>query len=217
MVWQDMPSMRRGEPPPDARRQFEAELRELVDQKRSWTSIIGWVPFNEGWGEWSREDTGRIAREVKAMDPTRLVNAHSGVNWQTLGDSGMGDVLDWHAYTGPARPTPDATRISIDGEHGGFGLEVSGHMWFGEGGAYQMAEDQQDLTSLYVDNQQQVLAAAHDVGITGAVYTQITDVEHEVNGFLTYDRRVEKMDFDRVRAVNESICRHAPGHNRAGP
>jgi beta-galactosidase/beta-glucuronidase len=212
MVWQDMPSMRlHDRPPPEARQRFEAELRELVDQKRNWTSIIGWVIFNEGWGEWSREDTGRIAEEIKAMDPTRIVNAHSGVNWGlTKGDSGMGDVVDWHEYTGPARPTPDARRISIDGEHGGFGLECPGHMWFGEGSAYRMAKNGQDLTNLYVENQQQVLAAAHEVGIRGAIYTQITDVEHEVNGFLTYDRRVEKMDFNRVRAVNEAILRDAP-------
>jgi beta-galactosidase/beta-glucuronidase len=211
MVWQDMPSMRlRGRPPPPARSQFEAELRELVDQKRCWTSIIGWVPFNEGWGEWSRMDTGRIADEIKAMDPTRLVNAHSGVNWgASKGDSGAGDVIDWHEYPGPTRPSPDGKRISIDGEHGGFGLQVPGHMWFGEGHAYQMADSKDDLTSRYVDNQRRVLAAAHEVGISGATYTQITDVEHEVNGFLTYDRRVEKMDFSRVRAVNESILREA--------
>ncbi|WP_298183115.1 LamG-like jellyroll fold domain-containing protein [Saccharomonospora sp.] len=218
LVWQDMPSMRTGErPPAHAAERFETELHELVEQKKNWTSIIGWVPFNEGWGEWSREDTGRIAEEVAAQDPTRLVNAHSGVNCcDSLGDSGAGHVIDWHAYVGPATPMPDETRVSIDGEHGGFGLEVDGHMWFGEGHAYQMLPDSDSLTAAYVDNQRAVLQAARSCAISGAVYTQLTDVEHEVNGFFTYDRQVEKMDFDAVREVNEEIIAGADGSGDGG-
>lgn len=219
LVWQDMPSMRTGgRPPAAAQEQFERELHEMVDQHSSWTSVIGWVPFNEGWAEWSREATGRIAREVKEQDPSRLVNAHSGVNCcASLGDSGAGDVLDWHQYVGPAEPVPDATRASIDGEHGGFGLEVDGHMWFGEGHAYEMTPDRATLTRRYVENQRDVITAAQQCGVGGSVYTQITDVEHEVNGFFTYDRQVEKMDFDQVRAVNEAIIRTADGSGSAPP
>jgi hypothetical protein len=214
LVWQDMPAMKTSSerPPADAQVQFEKELHEMVDQQSSWTSVIGWIPFNEGWGEWDRAATGRIAREVKAQDPTRLVNAHSGVNCcASLGDSGEGDVIDHHMYTGPAFVAPDADRVSIDGEHGGYGLEVDGHMWFGDGGAYQMAEDSNELTALYVANQRAVIDSAQQCGISGAIYTQITDVEHEVNGFFTYDRQVEKMDFDQVRAVNRAIIRSADG------
>ncbi|WP_019818752.1 LamG-like jellyroll fold domain-containing protein [Saccharomonospora saliphila] len=219
LVWQDMPSMRTGGRPPEpAQRQFEAELHELVEEKKNWTSVIGWVPFNEGWGEWSREATGRIADELKERDPTRLVNAHSGVNCcASLGDSGRGDVIDWHAYVGPATPAPDGRRVAMDGEHGGFGLEVDGHMWFGEGHAYQMLPDSESLTAAYVDNQRAVLRAARDCALSGAVYTQITDVEHEVNGLLTYDRQVEKMDFARVRAINEEIIRSADGSGGGAP
>ncbi|WP_277670531.1 LamG-like jellyroll fold domain-containing protein [Saccharomonospora viridis] len=219
LVWQDMPSMRTGErPPAEATARFEAELHELVEQKKNWTSIIGWVPFNEGWGEWSQKATGRIAEEVAEQDPTRLVNAHSGVNCcDSLGDSGKGHVIDWHAYVGPATPMPDETRVSIDGEHGGFGLEVDGHMWFGEGHAYHMLPDSESLTAAYVDNQRAVLAAARQCAISGAIYTQLTDVEHEVNGFFTYDRQVEKMDFDAVREVNEEIIAGADGSGPGGP
>src|ERR671927_1006827 len=144
LVWQDMPSMRTdGTPPPDARAEFQRELHEIVDQHRSWTSVIGWIPFNEGWGEWSEQATGRIADSVAAQDPTRLVDANSGVNCcASHGDSGRGDVIDWHAYTGPAQPAPDRHRVSVDGEHGGFGLEVPGHMWYEDGGAYQMAQNE---------------------------------------------------------------------------
>lgn len=212
LVWQDMPAMKPGRPPLEAQERFERELHEMVDQHSSWTSVIGWVPFNEGWGEWSSAATGRIAREVKAQDPTRLVNAHSGVNCcDSLGDSGEGDIIDWHQYVGPAQPVPDATRASIDGEHGGFGLEVDGHMWFEDGHAYEMTPDAATLTRRYVENQQDVLTAARQCGVSGSIYTQITDVEHEVNGFFTYDRQVEKMDFGQVRAVNESIIEGADG------
>ncbi|WP_340682378.1 LamG-like jellyroll fold domain-containing protein [Amycolatopsis coloradensis] len=219
LVWQDMPSMRTGgRPPADAQRQFQVELKELVEQKKNWTSIVGYVPFNEGWGEWSRETTGKIADDVKAQDPTRLVNAHSGVNCcDSLGDSGKGDVIDWHAYPGPAKPMPDGKRISIDGEHGGYGLEVENHMWFGEGHAYEMVKDQATLNSRYVQNQRDVLASAQSCGISGSIYTQITDVEHEVNGFFTYDRQVKKMDFAQVRAVNQAIIRNADGSGSGVP
>lgn len=212
LVWQDMPSMRTGggEPPASAQRQFEQELHELVEQKKNRTSVIGWVPFNEGWGEWSQEATGRIAEDVEDQDPSRLVDTHSGVNCcASHGDSGKGDVIDWHAYPGPATPMPDGDRAAIDGEHGGFGLEVDDHMWFGEGHAYRMLPDKQSLTAAYVDNQRAVLDAARDCGISGSVYTQITDVEHEVNGFFTYDRQVRKMDFGDVRGINRRIIDEA--------
>ncbi|MGA6168005.1 LamG-like jellyroll fold domain-containing protein [Amycolatopsis magusensis] len=219
LVWQDMPAMRTGgRPPVDAQQQFETELHELVEQKKNWTSVIGYVPFNEGWGEWNREATGRIAEEVKAQDPNRLVNAHSGVNCcDSLGDSGKGDVLDWHAYVGPGTPVPDEHRASMDGEHGGFGLEIDGHMWFGEGHAYEMTPDPATLTRRYVENQEDVLDSAQRCGISGAIYTQITDVEHEVNGFFTYDRQVKKMDFAQVKAINEKIVREADGSGTGAP
>jgi hypothetical protein len=213
MVWQDMPSSKTGRIPAGPwRDQFEVELHEMVREHDSWTSIVAWVPFNEGWGEWDREATGRIARDVKAQDPSRIVNAHSGVNCcDSLGDSGEGDVIDFHQYVGPATPVPDDQRVAIDGEHGGFGLEVEGHMWFGEGHAYEMTESVDEATQRYVENQQDLLEAADTCGLSGGVYTQITDVEHEVNGFFTYDRQVEKMHFDQVRAINEEIIASADG------
>ena len=214
LVWQDMPAMKTTNelPPKYAQTQFEAELHTMVDQHKSWTSVVAWVPFNEGWGEWDRGATGRIADEVKAQDPSRLVNAHSGVNCcASKGDSGRGDILDHHAYVGPAQPVPDAHRVAVDGEHGGFGLEVKDHMWFGDGHAYEMTPDSATLTRRYVENQRDVLKSAQSCGISAAIYTQITDVEHEVNGFFTYDRQVEKMDFAQVRAVNQEIIAGADG------
>ncbi len=217
LVWQDMPSSKTERIPDPWRAQFESELHELVDEHLSWTSIVAWVPFNEGWGEWDRAATGRIADDVRRQDPSRIVNAHSGVNCcASLGDSGRGDVIDHHQYVGPATPMPDAGRVAIDGEHGGFGLEVEGHMWFGEGFAYEMTPDSATLTRRYVENQRDVLRSAKKCGISGSIYTQITDVEGEVNGFYTYDRQVTKMDVAQVRAVNREIIAGADGSGDPG-
>ncbi|BCJ45067.1 glycoside hydrolase [Actinoplanes ianthinogenes] len=212
MVWQDMPSSNTGPIPEQWRGQFEAELHEMVREHQNWTSIVGWIPFNEGWGEWDRAATGRIADEVQAQDPSRLVNAHSGVNCcNSKGDSGRGDVIDFHQYLGPASPRPTTERVSIDGEHGGYGLKVANHMWFGDGNAYQMTPDKATLTSRYVQNQADVLTSAQRCGISAAIYTQLSDVEGELNGFFTYDRRVTKMDLAQVRAINEKIIAGADG------
>ncbi|WP_433307202.1 LamG-like jellyroll fold domain-containing protein [Actinoplanes sp. CA-030573] len=212
LVWQDMPAANTGPIPAEWRAQFEAELHEMVREHSSWTSIVAWVPFNEGWGEWSRQDTGRIATDVQAQDPSRLVNAHSGVNCcNSHGDSGAGDVIDFHQYLGPATPAPSGTRVAIDGEHGGFGLKTSNHMWFGDGQAYEMEPDSATLTSKYVANQEAVITSAKYCGISAAIYTQITDVEAELNGFFTYDRQKTKMDLAQVRRINQKIIKSADG------
>ncbi|MFE9204514.1 LamG-like jellyroll fold domain-containing protein [Micromonospora sp. NPDC007230] len=219
MVWQDMPAMRTGGiPPVDAQQEFERQLKEIVAEHQSWTSITVWVPFNEGWGEWDRSATGRIADELRAQDPSRMVNAHSGVNCcDSKGDSGRGDIVDFHQYVGPASPVPGGDRVAVDGEHGGFGLKVDGHMWFGDGHAYEMTPDSATLTRRYVENQRDLLTVANRCGLSGAVYTQTTDVEHEVNGFYTYDRQIQKMDFDRVRDVNRAIVRSVDGTGANAP
>lgn len=204
MVWQDMPASKTDAMPEPWRTQFKSELHEMVEEHKSFTSITVWVPFNEGWGEWDRTETGAIADSVKAQDPSRLVNAHSGVNCcNSHGDSGRGDLLDYHAYLGPATTAPTSDRAAVDGEHGGFGLKVPDHMWFGDGSAYEMEPDSATLTRRYVENQTDVLRSAQQCGISGSVYTQITDVEGELNGFFTYDRRVPKMDFAQVQTINK--------------
>jgi hypothetical protein len=218
MIWQDMPSSNTGPIPPEWRGQFESELHTMVDTHKSWTSIVAWVPFNEGWGEWSKDDTGRIASSVKAQDPSRLVDPMSGVNCcNSHGDSGAGDVIDFHQYLGPASPAPSGNRVAIDGEHGGFGLKTSNHMWFGDGQAYEMEPDSATLTAKYVANQQDVLTSAQYCGISGAIYTQLSDVEGELNGFFTYDRTVTKMDLRRVREINQKIIKQADGSGSSVP
>lgn len=206
LVWQDMPSNNGGNADEATRDQFNLELERMIDGLDSFTSIIGWVPFNEGWGEWEQDATGQIADRVGELDESRLVNAHSGVNCcNSKGDSGKGDIIDWHMYVGPALPQPDDTRASMDGEHGGFSLSIPGHVWPGGSvNPYGEVNSVDELTSSYVDNTAMLLKPAQNF-LSGSVYTQITDVEGEVNGFWTYDRKVLKMHADQVFDINQQV------------
>ena len=212
LVWQDMPSLDVSlhipvgpapEPVRAAKANFERELLAMIDQLRSVTSIVGWVPFNEGWGEF---DTARIAAAVKAADPTRMVDANSGVNCcKSRGDTGAGDVFDDHTYVGPGRPAAAGNRVWVDGEYGGIGLALDKNRWRGRPESYEMAANQTALTERYLELSRTLEDVVRDTGLSGAIYTQLTDVENEVNGFLSYDRRVVKMPIpavvDRNRAV----------------
>ncbi|MFO1077288.1 MAG: glycoside hydrolase family 2 TIM barrel-domain containing protein [Planctomycetota bacterium] len=208
LIWQDMPSGDGFIGPGDADLQrsapsgfqFERELRAMVDALRGHPSIVMWVPFNEGWGQY---DTGRIAAWLRSYDPTRLVDATSG--WA---DRGAGDVNDVHVYPGPGAPAPEPARAAVLGEFGGLGLPLAGHTWQAEKNwGYRSYESREALTAAYVQlvDRMRWLQAE---GLAAAVYTQLTDVEIEVNGLLTYDREVIKPDADAVRAANLRL--HAP-------
>ncbi|MDS0139145.1 MULTISPECIES: LamG-like jellyroll fold domain-containing protein [unclassified Amycolatopsis] len=217
LVWQDMPAMKDDvEPSAASRVNFESELKRMIDQHRSFPSIVSWVPFNEGWGDY---EVGRIADLVKSWDPTRLVNAESGVNCcRSEPDSGKGDVYDDHTYTGPGTPAQSGTRAAVDGEYGGLGLKVAGHEFDPAGSfAYEMEPDSATLTRRYGELQQRLLLVAQRCGVSAGVYTQTTDVEKEVNGFFTYDRQVKKMDFAAVRAANLAVIKGATGAPVSGP
>ena len=222
LVWQDMPSMQAlyadtNYPPVTAQREFVRQLERMVTTHKSWTSIVVWVPFNEGWGEWDKTATGEIADQVKAWDPSRLVNANSGVTccWAnnknapsrlpgTYGDSMKGDIWDDHTYTGPGEPMMFPDRASAAGEYGGYGLAAPGHQWSNATYAYSMTSDSDALTGCIVATQRR-FGRFVPRGYSAGIYTQMTDVEDEVNGFLTYDRQVMKVDVDRIRAIHEAI------------
>ncbi|WP_291278475.1 LamG-like jellyroll fold domain-containing protein [Galactobacter sp.] len=208
LVWQDMPANNAGNDTEAVRKVFKDQLSSMAHQLSWSTSVIGWVPMNEGWGEWDRQATGQLADDLRDQDPSRLVNAHSGVNCcNSKGDSGRGDIIDWHMYTGPALPDPDKDRAAIDGEHGGFSLSVAGHTWPGGSvNPYGEVGSSEELTAAYVQNTAALVRPAGDQ-LSGSIYTQITDVEGEVNGLWTYDRRVQKMDKKQVRAANLDVIR----------
>lgn len=213
LVWQDLPSLWYPEDQPERTRgQFEREWQRIIEQLYNSPAIVGWVPFNENWGAY---DVPRITDWTKAFDPTRLVNGNTGYNnapgyRPPPGDPGNGDFDDLHIYVGPGEPPqPSATRAAALGEYGGVGLLVPGHMWPVENNAYEMQASVEALTGRYERLQRELQILVEQKGLGAAIYTQTTDVEHEVNGFLTYDRKFEKMNFARVKEVNEAVFRAA--------
>lgn len=212
MVWQDMPAMPNGrnDKLSDADKAgFRAEVSAIVEQLKGETSIIGWIPFNEGWGQWSIPAAAELATQIKQLDPSRLVDARSGANCcDTKGDPHSGDVYDIHDYQGPGLPRPDATRASMDGEHGGLTLGIPSHMWPNTPiNPYGDVKDNAALNKGYVANTAVLRDKGPAIGVSGSVYTQITDVEGEHNGLFTYDRKIEKVDEAKVRAINEATIR----------
>lgn len=204
LVWQDMPAMDTGKTPDGAARtQWEAEYHAIIDQHRSSPSVVMWVNQNEGWGQY---DQARIANEVKAYDPSRLVNNMSGVNCCGSVDGGNGDVVDNHIYVGPGNTAPTATRAAVLGEFGGLGYKVPGHEWY-PGGGFSY-EDQANISALnnrFIGLLDSIRVGQLPAGLSASVYTEITDVENEANGLLTYDRQVVKVDAARVKAANHAL------------
>ncbi len=203
LVWQDMPAMTAGmNPSASSRARYEREMKEMIDEHISSPSVVMWVTFNEGWGQY---DVGRVAEQAKAWDPTRLVNGQSGLN---LGaDGGTGDLMDEHGYPSPALPPrPDGERALVSGEYGGLGLAVPGHAWSVQQSYVDV--DPATYTEDYLDKLDEVRSLVCR-GSNGAVYTQIADVEGELNGFLTYDRAVLKPDTDRLKAAHQALIRDA--------
>lgn len=211
LVWQDMPS---GDEQPlwQNKKYFEGtelqrtskseeiykkEWREIMDHLYSYPSIVVWVPFNEAWGQFK---TVEITEWTKNHDPSRLVNSSSGGNhFQT------GDILDLHNYPGPELYLYDARRITVLGEYGGIGLPLEGHLWrANDNWGYIKFKNATEVTNEYIKYANE-LKKLVKTGFSAAVYTQTTDVEGEVNGFMTYDRKVDKMDFEKVSAINKEV------------
>jgi len=200
MVWQDMPSgNNKGD---EARAQYEKELKALVDGLINHPSIVMWVVFNEGWGQY---DTERLTKWTKDCDPSRLVNNASG--WT---DKKVGDVNDEHHYPGPDFRKPDEGRASVLGEFGGLGLPVEGHMWTQQHWGYQGMASPRALTQRYLRLLQKVWEMRESKNLCAAIYTQITDVETECNGLLTYDRAIVKPELEKVAAANRGQIPPAP-------
>lgn len=188
-----------GRKDPAARQQFEDELREMVDALYNYPCIGMWVPFNEGWGQY---DAHRIAAWLKAYDPTRPVDHASG--WFEAGD---GDCKSLHIYNLPLKPLPpEAGRAMVLSEFGGYSLKCPGHDWDDQAEfGYKKYYDPDALTQAYLELLENQLKPWIAAGLSAAIYTQTTDVEIEVNGYLTYDRQVEKMDFERIGAMHRSL------------
>ncbi|MBO0995839.1 PA14 domain-containing protein [Bacillus sp. SD088] len=197
LVWQDMPMQFNNSPTKANANQFEHEFEEIINEHYNSPSIILWTVFNEAWGQY---DTERLTNWVKELDPTRLISNASG--WD---DYPVGDVIDFHAYVGPASPTPTEDRIAVLGEYGGLGLHVPGHEWSANVFNYEMQNSKEQLTNRYLGLIDGIKKLKEEPGLSAAVYTQLTDVEIEINGLLSYDRKLEKADFDKLRKAHREL------------
>ena len=192
LVWQDMPSG--NNTTPEGRTQFEVELQRMVEGRHNHPSIIMWVLFNEGWGQY---DTERLTGWLKSLDNSRLVDNASG--WT---DKHAGDVIDIHSYPGPEAPSREADRAAVLGEFGGLGLGLPGHMWSTNFWGYLRMTNAQTLAERAVNLLQRVQILRESFGLSAAVYTQTADVETECNGLLTYDRAIAKLDPTTAATAN---------------
>jgi beta-galactosidase/beta-glucuronidase len=213
LVWQDMPS---GDESPHwqmrnyfngkefvrsatSEENFRKEWKEIIDLCYSNPCVVTWVPFNEAWGQFK---TNEIAEWTKSYDPSRLVNPASGGNHYDTGD-----MLDIHNYPDPVLAMFDSKRSCVLGEYGGIGLALDNHLWEqGRNWGYVQYKTTEEATDAYIilaEKLKKLIPACY----SAAVYTQTTDVESEVNGLMTYDRKIVKLNEDRIRKINQEICR----------
>jgi beta-galactosidase/beta-glucuronidase len=215
MVWQDMPSGDLGnhweshpgilgnqtdkDRTPESETIYKKEWNAIMNTLYNFPCIVVWIPFNEAWGQFK---TTEIVQQTMQNDPTRLVNSASGGNYYDVGQ-----IIDLHNYPDPAMPKPELfgkTRAIVLGEFGGLGLPLDGHTWQQKSWGYQSFSTNDSLFRRYssmIDRLKEFIP----IGLSAAVYTQTTDVEGEVNGFMTYDRKVLKMPLEKLRAVNKSL------------
>ncbi|WP_420602914.1 glycoside hydrolase family 2 protein [Flagellimonas sp.] len=218
LVWQDMPNGDksadwRGPSGYDGREmvrtaqsahQFYTEWKAIMDANYNKPSIVMWVPFNEAWGQFN---TVEVINWTMDYDPSRLVNGPSGGNFFAAGHT-----VDEHQYPGPSMPqanlhAPDILngRVLLLGEYGGLGLPIQGHLWQKDKNwGYRNLTGRDELLKSYTDLTAQIPTLI-EKGLAAAIYTQTTDVEGEVNGLITYDREIIKMDVEKVHKINSGL------------
>ena len=211
-----------------------AELKEMMDTLRNVTSIVIWCPYNEGWTQPGEFLTHSTLDFVRRYDPMRLVNGPSGCwDWEgghllpkgwawdkrvptahkPSGECEAGDTVDMHIYRGPAMFDANDRRVSFLGEYGGLGHPVEGHLWKasndGKGnwgyGGIEDTKTPEGLEKTYLELLGKVEEMAKK-GLGGAIYTQTTDVEIEINGLLTYDRKVLKFNAEKLKSAHKRLC-----------
>lgn len=212
LVWQDMPSgfnkaLRNyredhGEPfrLSTSAEQHELELRRMINRLFNHPSIVMWVIHNEGWGQY---ESAALSRWVKSIDPTRWVNGVSG--WL---DQNVSDIYDIHTYQEvPLAPANQMDRAIVIGEYGGVGWPVTGYLWDAEkrNWGYQTYHTKEEFEAALRKKVEALIPMRRNLGLSAAVYTQTTDVEGEVNGFMTYDRKMIKIAPETLREMNEKL------------
>ena len=213
LVWQDMPSTTYGDNEwgnheyntgtdskitQEGKDNYYKEWGEIINDFKIFPSIVVWVPFNEAWGQF---DTDEVVKFTREQDPSRLVNYASGGNFEKC----SGDILDLHNYPDPEMYLYDPEYVNVLGEYGGIGLPVEGHLWqTDKNWGYIQYKSGDDVLKAYEGYAEELIELVRK-GFAAAVYTQTTDVEGEVNGLMTYDRKVVKMDAERLAKINRTV------------
>ena len=219
LVWQDMPS---GDGwagwetdkyytgnelvrTPESETNYKREWKDIIDFLYSQPCVVTWVPFNEAWGQFK---TVEIAQWTKSYDPSRLVNSASGGNFFPVGD-----MLDIHNYPEPKMTLYDGNRVCVLGEYGGIGLVTENHTWVNDRNwgyvRYKSSPEATDAYVAFAEKLKKLIVS----GFSAAIYTQTTDVEIEINGLMTYDRKVIKLDEAKISKVNREVCNSLNGNN----
>ena len=213
LVWQDMPSVKHDDNKwgnrayntgtdskitPEGKENYYHEWSDIIKNFKNFPCIVVWVPFNEAWGQF---ETDKVVKFTREQDPTRLINYASGGNFERC----SGDILDLHNYPGPDMYLYDPDYINVLGEYGGIGLPLEGHLWQTDRNwgyvQYKNGKEVLDVYEQYAEKLKELI----DKGFAAAVYTQTTDVEGEVNGLMTYDRKVIKLDVERLAKINRGV------------
>ncbi len=213
LVWQDMPSPKHGDNKwgrhaydtgtdsqitQEGKDNFYREWSEVIKDFKVFPSIVVWVPFNEAWGQFDTDDVVKFTRE---QDPTRLINYASGGSFERC----SGDILDLHNYPDPEMYLYDPEYINVLGEYGGIGLPLEGHLWQADKNwGYVKFKNGEEVLDTYEKYAEELIELVQK-GFAAAVYTQTTDVEGEVNGLMTYDRKVIKVDVERLAKINRTV------------
>ncbi len=213
LVWQDMPSITDNrfvkwdyihfggtewDAPEEVRDTYYHEWGEIVDGLKNHPSIVVWVPFNEAWAQF---ETAKVVDFTRGLDSTRLVNQASGGNYI----KGVGDIYDYHHYPNPEFEFFEKSQVSVQGEYGGIGFPVAGYLWKDDGNWGYIQHSSSDEVLARYREYAEMLKALIPQGCSAAVYTQTTDVEGEVNGLMTYDRKVVKMDAADLCEINRGV------------
>lgn len=177
---------------------FDAELREMIASLYNYPCIAVWVPLNEGWGQ---HEVAHKTQLIRSLDPTRLISSTSG--WE---DRECGDLYDIHNYWEETLiPEPREDRAVVVGEFGGLGYAIPGHLWWDRNWGYQSYESAEELAAQYQKRLDRIVFGIREKCLQAAVYTQTTDVEGEINGLITYDREVIKLDTEQLRDMHAAL------------
>jgi beta-galactosidase/beta-glucuronidase len=205
LVWQDMPYP--ANTSPDAKTEFENESEANIKQLYNYPCIVCWVLFNEGWNSYDQE---RLTSWVKSLDSSRLVDGHTGENYDRNGPKDLSkkwinsDMTDIHDYPGPGIPPNIQGKARTLGEWGGVRVETPGHQWNPQKGWGYIQSTPEEFVRKYKFMIRH-LKLFEEEGLSASVYTQPFDVEFEENGLITYDRKIFKIPIDKISRINKII------------